>query len=147
MKILLFLFLGFTAQGLYAQCDDSLAFSEADKESFVQVYLSVKKEKPKSQDQLLFELAAKHKITPQQYQEIQDPQIAKRALSPTEKEFVSDLQNMKADYKQQLREVEQKLCEDKSLSLSSYDDMKHQFRSCMRFQRSLSDYFENWMKK
>lgn len=135
------------AQGLFGQCDDSIIFSEADKEAFVQVYLSAKSEKPKSQDEIMFDLVAKHKITPQQYQEIQDPQIARRALSKDEQEFVSDVQKMKTQFKEKLDDIELKLCQSKNLSKSRYDLMKHQFRSCMRFQRSLSDYFTKWMKK
>lgn len=147
MKSLLFLFLGFLAQGLIAQCDDSIIFTESDKESFVQVYLSVKNEKPNSSDQVMFDLVEKYKITPTQFQEIQDPQNISRALSANEAEFVTEVQKMKVQYKEKLDKIERKLCESNSLSKHSYDLMKLQFRSCMRFQRSLSDYFTKWMEK
>ncbi len=146
MKTLLFLLLAFSAQGVFAQCDNSLTYSELQKESFVQIYLAEKKERPKSQDQLLFDIAAKYKVTPQQYKEIQNPQNANRALSSTERKFVSEINDLKKNYEQQIDELILKLCDDNKLSQDDYMDMKHQFRSCMRFQRSLSDYFNKWMK-
>lgn len=147
MKILLFLILSFSANCIIAQCDDSISYTAAEKESFVQVYLSLKEHKPVPMDQQLFDLATKHKITPQQYQEIQKPQNTRRALTPVENQFVSEIQKIKKDFENQLNSVEANLCDESKLTQSKFQEMKHQFRSCMRFQRSLSDYFNKRMNK
>lgn len=146
MKFSLFIFLGFITQLSFAQCDDALAFTDGDKESFVQVYLAIKKDKPQSQDELLYDLVNKHKITPKQFQEIQHPSQTKRELSDDENAFVSELQNLKEAYKSQLQNIEKKSCLAHNLDPQDYQSMRHQYRSCMRFQRSLSDFFNKWIK-
>lgn len=146
MKLFYLLLLSFIAQVSYAQCDESLIYTEAEKENFVKAYLSIKKEKPQSQDALLYDLASKHTITPQQFQEIQHPSEAKRSLTDNENAFVAELQDLKLKYKEELKIIEEKKCRELKLEYSSYQAMHHQYKSCMRFQRSLSNYFKKWLK-
>ena len=146
MKIFLFLILGLISQVSYTQCDDSRLFTEVEKESFVKVYLSIKKEKPESQEKLLYDLAVEHKITPEQFQQIQHPNQDNRQLTDEESAFVSEVHQLQQKYNSQLKKVERKICKNYNLEQFDFESMQHQYLSCMRFQRSLSDYFNKWMK-
>lgn len=146
MKIFYLLLLSFITQVSYSQCDDSLILSEVEKDSFVRIYLSTKNENPQSQDALLYDLTTKYSITPQQFQEIQNPSEFKRSLSENEQVFISELQNLKIKHKAELKLIKENKCLELKLEHSTYLAMHHQYRSCMRFQRSLSDYFKKWMK-
>ena len=146
MKIFYLLLLSFITQVSYSQCDDSAAYTDAEKESFVRIYVLNKNEKPQLQDALLYDLATKHSITPQQFQEIQHPNESKRSLSENEQAFVSELQALKLKHKAELKIIEKNNCQELKLEHRTYLVMHQQYRSCMRFQRSLTDYFTKWMK-
>ena len=146
MKIFYLLLLSFITQVSYSQCDGSSAYTEAEKESFVRIYVLNMNEKPQLQDAVLYDLATKHSITPQQFQEVQHLSKSKRSLSENEQAFVSELQDLKLEHKAELKVIEENKCLELKLEHSKYLAMHHQYRSCMRFQRSLSDYFKKWMK-
>jgi len=146
MKIIFFLMLGFFSMQSMAQCDDSIHYSEVDQESFVKTYLALKEEQPKTQDQALFDLASKHNISPEQYRELQDQTQIKRSLTSNEQSFVADIQKMKEKHGQEVQNIEERICKDNNLSMDVYHSMKKQYRSCMKFQRSLAHYFKKLMK-
>ena len=146
MKIFYLLLLSFISQLSYGQCDDSSTYTEAEKESFVRIYVLNKNEKPQFQDAIYYDLATKYSITPQQFQEIQNLSESKKSLSENEKAFVSELQDLKLKHKDELKIIEVNNCQELKLEHGTYLAMHQQYRSCMRFQRSLSDYFTKWMK-
>lgn len=130
----------------YGQCDESLSISEQDKESFVKAYLDVKKEKPYNWDEQLYALVAKYNITPQQFREIQHPELTKRSLTSKEIKFSDDIEEMRRTHNKQLNDITDQNCVHYNISRSTYEAVLHQYQSCMKFQRSLSDYFKKWMK-
>ena len=81
MKIFYYWLLICVTQVSYSQCDDSTIYTEAEKESFVRIYVLNKKEKSQSKNPLFYSLASKHSITPKQFQEIQHINESKRSLS------------------------------------------------------------------
>ena len=146
MKIFYLWLLICVTQVSYSQCDDSAAYTDAEKEYFVRIYVLNKNEKPQLQDALLYDLATKYSITPQQFQEIQHTNESKRSLSENEQAFVSELQILKLKDKAKLKIIEENNCQELKLEHITYLAMHQQYRSCIRFQRSLSDYFTKWMK-
>ena len=146
MKIFYFWLLICVTQVSYSQCDDSTIYSEAEKESFVRIYVLNKKEKSQSKNPLFYSLASKHSITPKQFQEIQHTNESKRSLSENEQAFVSELQDLKLKDKAKLKITEENNCQELKLEHITYLAMHQQYRSCIKFQRSLSDYFTKWMK-
>lgn len=146
MKIISFILFAFVSQMCIAQCDDTRLFAEKQKESFVKIYLKLKLVKPSIEDAKLFELAEKYDIAPAQFREFQDNSQINRQLTSGEEAFISELKGLKRDYQLQLESTEKQLCEIESLSYSDYQAIQHQYKSCMKFQRSLSSYFKKSMK-
>lgn len=146
MKIVLFILLSFVVQVSYGQCDNADLFSDMEKETFVQIYLEIKDAKPTIPDQSLYELAAKYKISPEQFRDIQNPLGSKRALTAEEKLYVEELQKLQVEYERQTAELVSTVCLSKDMAVEDYKVIHKLHRSCIRFQKSLSVYFEKWMR-
>ena len=59
---------------------------------------------------------------------------------------VDILQDLKLKDKAKLKITEENNCQELKLEHITYLAMHQQYRSCIKFQRSLSDYFTKWMK-
>lgn len=140
-----FLVLMFTL-ACYGQCDTTLMISENDKESFVKTYLDIKNEKPQNWDERLFSLAEKYRISPTQFREIQHSNEIQRPLTASEQSFSADIHKMKVEYANEMSALIGQVCERHDISRSQYEIMLLQYRSCIKFQRSLAEYFKKWMK-
>ncbi len=146
MKIFYVLLFSFVAQLSFAQCDDTQFFTEVEKENFVKTYLAVKSEKPQSQDKQWDDLATKYSITPQSFRDIQHRKNNKQSLTDNQKHFIVELEELKSKYKLDLKAIEVSKCEEVQLNYELYLKIQHQYRSCMKFQRSLSSHFNKWIK-
>lgn len=145
MKYLLIFVYSTFALAVSAQCNSSISFSEKEKESFVRVYLGLKKDKPKQED-LLYKIAEKHNITHKQFSEIQHEREVHSKLTSDENAFIAELDQLRKANEEQLNSERNIKCAQHKISISQYDIILNQYRSCIKFQRSLSDYFKKWMK-
>lgn len=145
-KITYFILFSLISQMSIAQCDEARVFTEEQKESFVKVYLKLKLVKPGMEDAKRFEIATKYKIAPGQFQAFQDSSNINRQLSSHEQAFFNELHILNRNIQTNLENKQVELCKIENIALVDYLAIHHQYRSCMKFQRLLSPYFDNLMK-
>jgi len=145
MKLSLTLIFSVLFFSIVAQCDPLLIFTEVEKENFVKAYIQVKQDKPPKIDQQLYALARKYDISPAQFRQIQHPKESQRIWSNAELEFKQDVIQLKNKNIRELENTISNCCKANNISTGDYDKLLYQYRSCMKFQRSLSQYFKKWM--
>lgn len=124
------------------------SFTEADLNSFVQVYMSFKTENTRNQevDKKHFD---KYNVSQTRYKEIAKAAVSNQplALNPEEEKLIAELQKQHTLFVKNNDLILDQLCQKNNLSKLKYSSILDQYKTDIQFQRSLKPYFDSYIKQ
>ena len=123
-------------------------YSSTDLQSFVVIYMDSKSEKsiPRLEQQLTV-IMDTYDISHTRYRDLIHTIGHDKNIVTTIKEqaFLEEIQAYNAKIKKDHNNVLTKLCDEQSLSLSTYMGIRKQYKTNIEFQRALKPYFDTYL--
>ncbi len=126
-----------------------IEYTPSELQSFVRVYMDAKSAKSiDNYANLLHQKMNTYAISNTRYQEMLHTRESDKSLilTPNEKLFIKEIQASNEKLKAEKNNTLSKLCADRSLNLTKYNEITHLYKTDIKFQRSLKPYFDNYIK-
>lgn len=139
-SLLVFLFCSLFSITIVAQCDDNISVTDGEEVSFVTIYKAFKNRRVQVSDERLFQLLEDKNLTREDYLNM-TRRLEKSIKTQAKAKYISDIESLKTEIQTTNKALLKELCDIRHMDIKRYERLLHQYRTCIRFQRSLKSLF------